>query len=133
MEPIFPRSLRPTRWERATAPGGVAWPFRVPDGRRIQFHDALQGLVCRTAGTDFSDFVVWRRDDLAAYELTVVGDDHAMEIAEVVRGADLLTSTAPLVCDATGQRLAKRTGSLAIRDVRAAGWTPAEVLTRPIA
>lgn len=152
VEPIFPRSLRPTRWERATAPGGVAWRFRVPDGRRIQFHDALQGLVCRTAGTDFSDFVVWRRDDLAAYELVVVGDDHAMEIAEVVRGADLLTSTArqlllfealgwtppafchaPLVCDATGQRLAKRTGSLAIRDVRAAGWTPAEVLTRPIA
>jgi len=148
-EPIFPPALRPTRRERAAAPGGVPWRFRVPDGRALMFHDALQGVVSRTAGVDFGDFVVWRRDDLAAYELAVVADDHAMEIAEVVRGADLLTSTArqlliyealgwtppafchaPLVCDASGQRLAKRTGGLAIRDLRQAGWTPEEVLTR---
>jgi len=150
-EAIFPPALRPTHRERATAPGGVPWRFRVPDGRTIEFHDALQGTVCRTAGVDFGDFVVWRRDDLAAYELAVVADDHAMEIAEVVRGADLLTSTArqillyealgwtppafchtPLVCDASGQRLAKRTGGLAIRELREAGWTPEEVLTRKI-
>jgi len=150
-EPIFPPALRPTHRERATTPGGVPWRFRVPDGRTIEFHDALQGTVCRTAGVDFGDFVVWRRDDLAAYELAVVADDHAMEIAEVVRGADLLTSTArqillyealgwtppafchaPLVCDASGQRLAKRTGGLAIRELREAGWTPKEVLTRPL-
>jgi len=150
-EPIFPPALRPTHRERATAPGGVPWRFRVPDGRTIEFHDALQGTVSRTAGVDFGDFVVWRRDDLAAYELAVVADDHAMEIAEVVRGADLLTSTArqillyealgwtppafchaPLVCDASGQRLAKRTGGLAIRELREAGWTPEEVLTRPL-
>jgi glutamyl/glutaminyl-tRNA synthetase len=147
-EPVFPTSLRPTRWDRATAPGGVAWRFRVPDGRVIEFPDAIQGRVCRTAGVDFGDFVVWRRDDLAAYELAVVADDHAMEIAEVVRGADLLASTArqillfealgwtapawchaPLVCDAAGRRLAKRSGGLAIRDLRAAGWSPTEVLT----
>ncbi|NBW87737.1 MAG: tRNA glutamyl-Q synthetase, partial [Planctomycetia bacterium] len=128
-EPIFPPALRPPRRERAAAPGGVAWRFRVPDGRTIDFQDAIQGLVRRTAGVDFGDFVVWRRDDLAAYELAVVADDHAMEIAEVVRGADLLTSTArqillnealgwpppafchaPLVCDAAGRRLAKRSG-----------------------
>jgi glutamyl-tRNA synthetase len=150
-EPIFPPALRPTHRERATAPGGVPWRFRVPDGRTIEFHDALQGTVSRTAGVDFGDFVIWRRDDLAAYELAVVADDHAMEIAEVVRGADLLTSTArqillyealgwtppafchaPLVCDASGQRLAKRTGGLAIRELRAAGWTPEEVLTREL-
>jgi glutamyl-tRNA synthetase len=151
-EPIFPPSLRPARGERAASPGGVAWRFRVPDGRTIEFHDALLGIVRRTAGTDFGDFVIWRRDDLAAYELAVVADDHAMEIAEVVRGEDLLTSTArqlmlfealgwtpptfchaPLICDATGQRLAKRTGGLAIRDLRAAGWTAGDVLTQPIA
>ena len=148
-EPIFPTSLRPGRRERASDPGGVAWRFRVPDGRVIEFEDVVQGTVRRTAGVDFGDFVVWRRDDLAAYELAVVADDHAMEIAEVVRGADLLTSTArqillyealgwqppawchaPLVCDAAGRRLAKRTAGLAIRDLRAAGWTPEEVLTR---
>jgi glutamyl-tRNA synthetase len=151
-EPIFPPALRPPRRERAAAPGGVAWRFRVPDGRTIDFQDAIQGLVRRTAGVDFGDFVVWRRDDLAAYELAVVADDHAMEIAEVVRGADLLTSTArqillnealgwpppafchaPLVCDAAGQRLAKRAGGLAIRDLRAAGWSPVDVLTTEIA
>jgi glutamyl-tRNA synthetase len=128
----------------------VPWRFRVPDGRVIEFEDEICGRVGRTAGVDFGDFVVWRRDDLAAYELAVVADDHAMEIAEVVRGADLLTSTArqillfealgwtppafahaPLVCDASGRRLAKRFGSITIRDLRAAGWTPADVLTRP--
>ena len=146
-EPVFPPALRPARRERAAAPGGTPWRFRVRDGRTLEFHDALHGPVRRTAGVDFGDFVVWRRDDLAAYELAVVADDHAMEIAEVVRGADLLTSTArqlllyealgwrtpafchaPLVHDAAGVRLAKRTGGLAIRDLRAAGWTPAAVL-----
>ncbi|MBU6222792.1 MAG: tRNA glutamyl-Q synthetase [Planctomycetes bacterium] len=150
-EPIFPPALRPARRDRASAPGGVPWRFRVPDGRSLAFHDALQGTVTRTAGVDFGDFVVWRRDDLAAYELAVVADDHAMEIAEVVRGADLLTSTArqlllyealgwtppawchaPLVCDAAGHRLAKRTGGLAIRELREAGWSPQDVLTRPL-
>jgi len=147
-EPVFPPSLRPVRRDRASAPGGVAWRFRVPDGRVVEFHDAVQGRVRRTAGVDFGDFVVWRRDDLAAYELAVVADDQAMGIAEVVRGADLLTSTArqillaealgwrspawchaPLVCDAAGHRLAKRSGGLAIRELRAAGLSPAEVLT----
>lgn len=144
---LFPASLRPAAWPRAAAPGGVPWRFRVPDGRTIAFTDAVAGTVQRTAGVDFSDFVVWRRDDLAAYELAVVADDHAMEIEEVVRGADLLTSTArqillyealgwkppawchaPLVCDASGRRLAKRSGGLAIRDFRDRGLTPADVL-----
>ena len=149
-EPIFPPRLRPGHRERASAPGDVAWRFRVPDGRTIEFHDARFGLVRRTAGVDFGDFVVWRRDDVAAYELAVVADDHAMEIEEVVRGADLLTSTArqlllyeslgwpppsfchaPLVCDAAGRRLAKRSGGLAIRDLRARGLSPHDVLTLP--
>lgn len=149
-EAIFPPHLRPARWDRATAPGGVPWRFRVPDGRTIEFHDALCGTVRRTAGVDFGDFVVWRRDDLAAYELAVVADDRAMEIDEVVRGADLLTSTArqlllyealgwrapafchaPLTCDAFGRRLAKRSGGLSIRDVRARGHTPHDVLSLP--
>jgi len=152
-EPIFPTALRPPSgagWERAADPGGVAWRFLVPDGRVIEFEDGIRGTVRRTAGIDFGDFVVWRRDHLAAYELAVVADDHSMEIAEVVRGEDLLTSTArqillyealgwkppnwahaPLVCDASGERLAKRTAGLAIRDLRAAGRSPAEVLTGP--
>jgi len=151
-EPVFPPRLRPVGWDRAATPGAVAWRFRVPDGRTIEFHDALQGVVRRTAGVDFGDFVVWRRDDVPAYELAVVADDHAMEIAEVVRGADLLTSTArqlllygalgwrppafghaPLVRDAAGRRLAKRTGGLSIRALRGRGLSPREVLAAPLA
>ena len=155
-EPIFPPSLRPRRVDRADHPGGVAWRFRVPDGRTISFRDALAGdpqtgLVERTAGVDFGDFVVWRRDDLAAYELAVVADDRAMGIEEVVRGADLLTSTArqillaealgwtspafchvPLVRDSSGQRLAKRSGGLAIAELRRRGYQPEDVLTAPL-
>mgnify|MGYP003334363559 CR=1 FL=1 len=146
-ELVFPAILRPTAWDRAASPGGVPWRFRVPDGRVIEFDDALCGRVHRTAGVDFGDFVVWRRDAVPAYELAVVADDHAMEIAEVVRGEDLLTSTArqlllyealgwqppawchaPLVRDAAGHRLAKRTGGLAIRELREKGVAPSDVL-----
>ena len=151
-EPIFPSALRPRHRQRASAPGGVPWRFRVPDGREIRFTDALQGPVVRTAGIDFGDFVVWRRDDLPAYELAVVADDRAMEIAEVVRGADLLTSTArqilvaealgwpspawchaALVRDTAGKRLAKRSGGLALRDLRARGFSAGDILTLPVA
>ena len=150
-EPIFPPQLRPDDWPLPTDPGGVPWRFRVPDGRVIRFVDQRLGPVSRTAGTDFGDFVVWRRENLAAYELAVVVDDHLMRIGEVVRGEDLLTSTSrqlllyealgwmppqflhtPLVTDAAGQRLAKRTGGLAIRDLRQAGLSPEAVLTDPI-
>jgi glutamyl/glutaminyl-tRNA synthetase len=153
-EPIFPPALRPPAGQgrEALAPGVQNWRFRVPDGETIAFEDALQGPQAFVAGRDFGDFLVWRRDGFPAYELAVVADDHAMGITEVVRGADLLRSTArqlivyralgwtaptwahaPLVVDAEGRRLAKRTAGLSIRELRAAGRSPAEVLTAPLA
>jgi glutamyl-tRNA synthetase len=153
-EPIFPPALRPPAGQgrEAHAPGVQNWRFRVPDGETIAFEDALQGPQAFVAGRDFGDFLVWRRDGFPAYELAVVADDHAMGITEVVRGADLLRSTArqlivyralgwtaptwahaPLVVDAEGRRLAKRTAGLSIRELRAAGRSPAEVLTAPLA
>ncbi len=153
-EPIFPPDLRPALGlgRELTAPGASNWRFRVPDGETIAFDDALRGPQAFVAGRDFGDFLIWRKDGFPAYELAVVADDHAMGITEVVRGADLLLSTArqlllyralgwtaptwahaPLIVDADGRRLAKRTAGLSIRELRAAGRTPAEVLTAPLA
>lgn len=118
------------------------WRFRVPDGEEVCFNDLHLGLQQMTAGRAFGDFIVWRRDDVPAYQLAVVVDDAAMRITEVVRGADLLKSTArqillfralglsapnyyhcDLVRDDSGVRLAKRHDSLSIRKLRELGWT----------
>jgi glutamyl-tRNA synthetase len=133
----------------AADPASTTWRFRVPDGRTIRFDDRSAGPQSYMAGKDFGDFVVWRRDDVPAYQLAVVADDVAMGITEVVRGRDLLKSTArqlllyealgalppaffhsPLVTDEKGERLAKRHDTLSLRALRAAGATPADVLQR---
>ena len=127
-------------------PAGVNWRFRVPDGEQIAFVDRHLGSQQYVAGSDFGDFVIWRRDDVPAYQLAVVTDDHAMKISEVVRGADLLKSTsrqlllyramewkAPhfyhcdLVRDVGGARLAKRHDALGIRKLRESGWTAEQI------
>ena len=66
----------------------------MPDGESISFVDGNLGLQSFVAGKDFGDFVVWRHDDIPSYQLAVVADDAAMQISEVVRGADLFVSTA---------------------------------------
>ena len=150
-EPIYPGRCRSREDAPAFAePAGVNWRFRVPDGEEVSFKDARLGVQHFIAGTDFGDFIVWRRDDVPAYQLAVVVDDAEMQITEVVRGADLLKSTArqlllyralgltppgfyhcDLVVDERGTRLAKRHDALSIRQLRARGWTPAQVLAGP--
>ncbi|HEY2001086.1 MAG TPA: glutamate--tRNA ligase family protein, partial [Acidobacteriaceae bacterium] len=105
-EPMYPGRCRPAAGVVAEAqgPAGVNWRFRIPDGlhddgrilngETIGFEDSGMGPHRYVAGRDFGDFVVWRRDDVPAYQLTCVVDDAAMRITEVVRGADLLKSTA---------------------------------------
>jgi glutamyl-tRNA synthetase len=119
------------------------WRFRVPDGETISFTDSNLGPQQFVAGKDFGDFVVWRGDDVPAYQLACVADDAAMQISEVVRGADLLVSTArqillyralgfpvpdffhcDLMRDANGVRLAKRHDALSLRMLRERGITP---------
>ena len=142
-EVIFPARLRPATWKLTDEPGEVNWRFRVPDGERIAFVDQRLGPQAFTAGQDFGDFVVWRRDGFPSYELAVVADDHAMSISEVVRGEDLLLSTAkqillyralgwpapqvyhgPLVRDEAGRRLAKRDGDRSLRSLRTQRVSP---------
>ena len=137
-----------TRVSDFSATKGVNWRFWVPDGEEICFTDLHLGPQRMVAGKDFGDFIVWRRDDVPAYQLAVVVDDAAMRITEVVRGADLLKSTsrqvllfralglaAPdyyhcdLVRDEAGVRLAKRHDALSIRKLRELGWTPKQVRT----
>ena len=159
-EPVYPgkcrpdvsgaAGLRPSGTGEATVAtcAGVNWRFRVPDGEEIHFTDLHLGPERIIAGKDFGDFIVWRRDDVPAYQLAVVVDDAAMRITEVVRGADLLKSTArqillfralglpapnyyhcDLVRDQAGVRLAKRHDALSIRKLRQLGWTPEQVRT----
>ena len=127
-------------------PAGFNWRFRVPDDEEVCFTDLHLGSQRMIAGRDFGDFIVWRRDDVPAYQLAVVVDDAAMKITEVVRGEDLLKSTArqillyralglpipefyhcDLVRDKAGVRLAKRHDSLSVRKLRRSGWTPEQV------
>jgi len=118
----------------------INWRFFVPQGEVISFTDGFYGPQQFISGVDFGDFVIWRHDDIPAYQLAVVVDDAAMEITEVVRGADLLTSTArqlllyralghsppsfyhcPLLTNETGVRLAKRHDALSLRVLRTQG------------
>jgi glutamyl/glutaminyl-tRNA synthetase len=133
------------------SPAGVSWRFKVPDGETIGFDDGYFGRQEFIAGRDFADFLLWRRDDIPAYQLAVVVDDAAMQITEVVRGADLLKSTArqlllvralgystptyfhcPLLRDEKNVRLAKRHDALSLRALRAQGADP-EVLRKKFA
>jgi glutamyl/glutaminyl-tRNA synthetase len=149
-EGIYPGTCRPTTAlpGGVDTPAGANWRFRVPQGEAVEFVDGHVGPQRFVAGQDFGDFLVWRRDDLPSYQLAVVVDDAAMRITEVVRGADLLKSTArqillaralglsspnwfhcDLLLDQRGQRLAKRHDALSLRALREQGKQPQELLS----
>jgi glutamyl/glutaminyl-tRNA synthetase len=154
-EPIYPgtcRALHAADFRSSPSPDqkipAANWRFRAPDGEAIAFDDLNLGPQRFIAGTDFGDFIVMRRDGVASYQLACAVDDAAMRITEVVRGADLLKSTARqvllnralgftnpswfhcgLVTDREGRRLAKRHDALSIRTLRERGSTPAEILS----
>jgi glutamyl-tRNA synthetase len=143
-EPLYPGTCR-ARTAFASPPRKFSWRFRVPDQAVVDFTDGHGGPQTFVAGRDFGDFVVWRPEDVPAYQLACVVDDAAMQITEVVRGADLLLSTArqlllyralglppprfyhaELMLDEAGQRLAKRHDALSLRTLRDRGRIPAE-------
>jgi glutamyl-tRNA synthetase len=145
-EPLYPPSFRPeaqTPLPPLEKKIRTNWRFRVPDAETIRFPDRFLGLQSAIAGEDFGDFLVWRKDDTPSYQLACVVDDAAMAMTEVVRGADLVTSTfrqillyralnlktpeffhCPLLRDEKGIRLAKRHDSLSLHALREAGCSP---------
>lgn len=146
-ELMYPGTCRPGANERPPVPEGRhCWRFRVPEDEAVEFIDANLGPQRFVGGGDFGDFVLRRPDGVPSYQLAVVVDDAAMGVTEVVRGADLLVSTArqvllyralglsapaffhcPLVLDEHGERLAKRHDALSLRALRESGRSPAAV------
>lgn len=147
--PPYPAELRPRELEpgwldrlrRAEGPE-AAVRFKV-SGEPVTFVDELCGEVTERVDLEVGDFVVKRRDGVWAYQLAVVVDDLEMAIDEVVRGRDLLDSTArqiqlvealggrppryvhlPLVRNARGEKLSKRDAGLTLRSLREAGVDP---------
>jgi glutamyl-Q tRNA(Asp) synthetase len=114
-------------------PGKTARTIRIRAEGQIRFVDAVQGAQAQHLERDVGDFVLWRADAQFAYQLAVVVDDAEQGVTDVVRGADLLDSTArqvylqqrlgypvprylhvPVAVNAAGEKLSKQTGAEAI-------------------
>ncbi|MHB1116561.1 tRNA glutamyl-Q(34) synthetase GluQRS [Sideroxydans sp.] len=131
--PVYPGTCR------AGIPAGRegrAWRARTDD-TALTFDDALQGSITQHLESEIGDFVVKRADGLFAYQLAVVVDDAFQQISNVVRGADLLNSTArqihlqnllglptphymhlPVAVNAAGEKLSKQTLAQAVDSTR---------------
>jgi glutamyl-Q tRNA(Asp) synthetase len=126
-EPIYPGTCR-----GGLPAGRVARAVRFRTSHEvIRFDDAIRGSIEEDVANETGDFVIRRADGVYAYQLAVVVDDAAQGVTQVVRGADLLTSTArqitlqtalglptpwyahlPLVLNADSSKLGKRDGAL---------------------
>ena len=126
--PVYPGTCRDMGINEA----GTAIRVRTTD-EKIFFTDLVQGEIEQQLEQEIGDFVLKRRDGLFAYQLAVVVDDAEQGITHVVRGADLLDSTArqiylqrllgyptpqylhiPAVVNALGQKLSKQTLAIAV-------------------
>ena len=118
-----------------------AWRLRVPEPGSpediIEVHDRWQGLLRESLSATVGDFVLKRADGYWAYQLAVVVDDAEQGVTDVVRGADLLESTArqvylqrllgypaprdmhvPVITNSQGEKLSKQTGAAALDRTR---------------
>ena len=150
IETIYPGTCR-GKFESLQAAERVsgrpaALRFAVPD-QIIRIEDGLQGSCDFDVAASIGDFPILRRCDLPAYQLAVVVDDARQGVTEIVRGADLLESCArqwllqealgfghprwwhvPLVSDAAGRRLAKRSDDVSLARLRAVGTDPRQIV-----
>lgn len=122
--------------------------LRVPEGAVVSFVDRMRGPVEQRVNRSVGDFVLRRGDGVFAYQFVVAVDDARMRITDVVRASDLLGSTArqlllmqmlgvtevptymhlPMVIDARGDRLAKRSHALSVRELRERGTSAREII-----
>ena len=136
-EPVYPGTCRD---DPDAGKGAHALRFRIAAGEpALHFEDALQGAVSQDCRQEAGDFVIRRRDGHVAYHLAVVVDDELQGVNEVVRGADLLSSTPrqillqrslgyrtpryahlPLLTEPDGRKLAKSRRSVPLDPERAA-------------
>jgi glutamyl-tRNA synthetase len=142
------RNLTETQRQQYEASGRrPSLRFRVDDNRIVNFHDGVTGPIAQHVQQAVGDFIVRRSDGIFSYQFAVVVDDALMHIHQVVRGNDLLPSTArqillyeafdfpipsfvhvPLLLDEQGKRLSKRTQSMGLEPLRAQGATPEQVV-----
>ena len=149
-EPVYPGICRPAldvQQREVPFQPNVNYRFRVPDNETISFEDKNLGPQSFTAGKDFGDFLVWRKDGLPSYQLACVVDDADTQNhrssprprpPQVHRPptpppARPQSPHAPyfhthLLTDEHGIRLAKRHDALAIRTLRQQGLSPAQVI-----
>lgn len=139
------RDLSPQQQRERALLRSPALRARVP-AETVSFRDGLQGLYSVQLQEDCGDFILRRSDGVFAYQLAVVVDDGAMGVTEVVRGADLLSSTPrqlllyrllgltppvfyhfPLLLDSGGRRLSKRDGSLGLEALQSR-YAPEEIV-----
>jgi glutamyl-tRNA synthetase len=140
------RGLSPREAAARASHRRPAWRFAVEPGP-VTFDDAIHGPCSFDPAAEVGDFVVARADGVPAYQLAVMVDDAAMRVEEVVRGDDLLSSSArqlllyraldahsprfahvPLVVGPDGARLAKRHGARSLGELREAGADPRAVV-----
>lgn len=141
------RNLTPAQVAEKSAKRPPAWRVRVPE-EEIAFVDRHLGPYAENLARDCGDFYLRRADGVFAYQLAVVVDDALMGVTEVVRGADLLSSTPrqlwlyrtlgltpptfchmPLLLAPDGRRLSKRDGDVSLEHLQAR-YTPAEIVGR---
>lgn len=149
-EPVYAGTcLRLSSDARAVKEAGARRPaLRVKASpERIEFTDLALGPQSQHLSAECGDFVLMRSDGVHAYQLAVVADDADQRITEVVRGADLLDSTArqiflslalgfappafahvPLLVDPGGRRLSKRRGDVDLGQLRDRGVSPETVI-----
>ncbi|WKZ76697.1 MAG: glutamate--tRNA ligase family protein [Vicingaceae bacterium] len=129
----------------------ASWKIKLPPECIISFTDELMGNVSVNLNSEMGDFVVLRKDGLPSYQIASLCDDAAMRVNYIVRGEDLLPSTAaqlflakhlsfdlfskstflhhPLMKDQSGNKMAKSNGSFSISDMRKRKLSKTEILS----